>query len=72
MPKKTIALITTLSLFVFLLFGDFLPQPLRSASQQTRNGMNEAVYSLFPSWRPKTNPYERTEKAIEEDNQRSK
>ncbi|MDX2100554.1 MAG: hypothetical protein SFW36_22480 [Leptolyngbyaceae cyanobacterium bins.59] len=44
-----------------------MPQPLKGASQQTRNGMNQALYSVFPSWRPKTRPYERTERAIEQE-----
>lgn len=60
-----------LLLLVFLLFvalGDrFLPQPLSGASLKTRTTLNQVVVGLFPSWKPKTQPYERTEKALEQE-----
>jgi hypothetical protein len=59
----------TLFVFVMLLFvgcGDsFLPKPLSTASLQTRNSINNFVIGIFPSWKPKVNPYKRTEKGIE-------
>ncbi|MEA5549670.1 hypothetical protein VB713_01515 [Anabaena cylindrica UHCC 0172] len=58
-----------LILIGFLLFvagGDqVLPGALGKASTQTRTAMNNFVINLFPSWQPKTKPYERTEKEIE-------
>jgi len=53
----------------FLLFvaaGDqVLPGALGKASTQTRTAMNNFVINLFgSSWRPKTKPYERTEKEL--------
>ncbi|HEY9701905.1 MAG TPA: hypothetical protein V6C58_05645 [Allocoleopsis sp.] len=57
-------------IFLFLIFvgfGDkFLPQPLNSASTNTRNTINNYLYSLVPSWKPKNNPNERTEKEIDQ------
>ncbi|AFZ58206.1 hypothetical protein H6G54_19505 [Anabaena cylindrica FACHB-243] len=58
-----------LILIGFLLFvagGDqVLPGALGKASTQTRTAMNNFALNLFPSWRPKTKPYERTEKEIQ-------
>ncbi len=52
---------------LFISLGDrFLPPPLSTASLQTRTAMNNLLVGAFPSWRPKTKPYERTEKAIDE------
>ena len=63
-------------LFIAILFialGDrFLPQPLSGASLNTRNTLNQTIVGLFPSWRPKTKPYERTEKALEQESQSAK
>ena len=60
----------TFSVLLFLVFvsiGDrFLPEPLGPASQQTRVALNKFLVGLIPGWRPKTNPYERTEEAVEE------
>jgi hypothetical protein len=59
-----------LILIFFLLFvagGDqVLPGSLGKASTQTRTAMNNFFIGLFPSWRPKTKPYERTEKELRE------
>ncbi|MEM7554491.1 MAG: hypothetical protein AAF378_10390 [Cyanobacteria bacterium P01_A01_bin.84] len=63
-----------LLLVVFLLFialGDsILPEPMKSASYNTRTGINNFVIGLFPSWEPKLDPKKRTRDAIEktEDN----
>lgn len=52
---------------LFIVIGDrVLPQPLKGASFKTRNSINEFMLSLVPSWQPKTRPYERTERAVEE------
>ncbi|MBW4507416.1 MAG: hypothetical protein KME64_13015 [Scytonematopsis contorta HA4267-MV1] len=60
----------TLLLIVFLVFvgfGDsFLPKPLSTASYNTRTTINNFAIGLFPTWKPKVNPDERTEKAIED------
>jgi hypothetical protein len=53
-------------LLIFVGFGDsFLPKPLSTASLRTRTAVNNFMIGLFPKWRPKTKPYERTEKALE-------
>ena len=66
--KSTIPIL----LFLFLLFvavGEYIPfKPVSSASVQTKNTLNQFVMGLFPSKRPR-NPYERTEKAIEKEEQ---
>lgn len=50
---------------IFVLAGDrFLPKPLNTASLQTRNQLNHWMVGLFPQWKPKTNPYQRTEDAV--------
>lgn len=52
---------------VFIGFGDrFLPEPLKSASANTRTSINNAITGLFPSWRPSLDPHQRTEDAIEQ------
>ncbi|BAY61372.1 hypothetical protein NIES22_14370 [Calothrix brevissima NIES-22] len=52
---------------IFIGFGDsFLPKPLSTASFQARTKINEFIIGLFPDWEPKTNPYSRTERALEE------
>ncbi len=63
--KSYIPFVLFLSI-IFIGFGDkFLPQPLNTASTNTRNTINTYLSSLVPSWKPKTNPNERTEKAID-------
>ncbi len=50
---------------IFIGFGDsFLPQPLSSASLNTRTAINNFVVGMFPSWQPRTNPHQRTEEAL--------
>ena len=57
-------------MLIFLLFialGDsVLPEPLKSASYNTRSNINKFAISLFPTWEPKHKPHERTRKALEE------
>jgi hypothetical protein len=51
---------------LFVAIGDkILPEPMKSASRSTRATVNEFVINLVPNRKPKTNPYERTEKEIE-------
>lgn len=60
-------------LVVFLVFvslGDrFLPDPLGKASTKTRTALNQFVLGLLPDWEPKTDPYGRTEEALEQEEQ---
>jgi hypothetical protein len=52
---------------IFVGFGDsFLPKPLSTASFNTRTTINNFTIGLFPTWKPKVSPDERTEKAIED------
>lgn len=70
--QPTFFLLLIVSL-VFIGYGDsFLPQPLSTASLQTRTAINNFVIGMFPNWRPKEKPYERTEKAIEDTERGSK
>lgn len=53
---------------VFVGCGDqFLPQPLSGASRQTRAVINNAIVNLVPNSGPKTNPYQRTEDALKQE-----
>ncbi|MBF2015431.1 MAG: hypothetical protein IGS23_09585 [Rivularia sp. T60_A2020_040] len=58
-----------LLLLVFVLFvgiGDrVLPEPMKSASFNTRTTINKNLLGLFPTWKSKLKPHERTNKAIE-------
>jgi hypothetical protein len=52
---------------IFIGFGDqFLPQPLKSASYKTRTALNQMMESSFKVWQPKSKPYGRTEKALDD------
>jgi hypothetical protein len=49
----------------FVGFGDqVLPKPIGKYSTVARIDLDNMLVSAFPSWRPKTNPYGRTEDAI--------
>jgi hypothetical protein len=51
---------------LFVALGDtFLPEPLKGASYHTRTSINQSLVSIFPSWQPKTNPYRKTNNAVE-------
>lgn len=58
-----------LLILAFLLFtalGDsVLPEPLKTASYNTRTTINKFTIGLFPAWQPKQKPHERTRKALE-------
>ena len=64
--KAAIPLFLMLAL-VFIGFGDqFLPQPLRSASYNTRIALNGWMTGSFKLWQPKADPNARTERALEQ------
>lgn len=64
--KAAIPLFLILAL-VFIGFGDqFLPQPLRSASFNTRVALDQWMTNSFNLWQPRTNPNARTERALEQ------
>ena len=64
--KAAIPLFLILAL-VFIGFGDqFLPQPMRSASFNTRVALDSWMTNSFTLWKPKTNPNARTERAIQQ------
>ncbi|HEY9882915.1 MAG TPA: hypothetical protein V6C98_04820 [Thermosynechococcaceae cyanobacterium] len=64
--KAAIPLFLILAL-VFIGFGDqFLPQPMRSASFNTRVALDSWMTNSFTVWKPKTNPNARTERAIQQ------
>ena len=51
--------------FIFISLGDkFLPEPLKSASTNTRTNVNGFLVGLFPKKEFK-NPNQRTEDAVE-------
>jgi hypothetical protein len=64
--KSAIPVVLLLAL-VFIGFGDrFLPPPLNTASFRTRTSLNQWMTSSFNLWQPKTNPHQRTERAIKQ------
>ncbi|BAY22138.1 hypothetical protein NIES2100_19010 [Calothrix sp. NIES-2100] len=66
MHHKTASTWLILLFLIFVGFGDsFLPKPLSTASLHTRTTINQFFVGLFPDWEPKTNPYSRTERALE-------
>jgi hypothetical protein len=55
----------------FVGFGDqVLPQSVGKYSTAARTGLDNMMVNAFPGWRPKTNPYGRTEDAIRETEKR--
>lgn len=66
MRKGTIGFVIFL-LIIFIGFGDkFLPKPLSTASANTRATINNFLANMMPERERKTDPYGRTEEAIEE------
>lgn len=52
---------------LFITLGDkVLPGQLGKSSAHTRTAFNNFALNLFPNVKPPKNPYERTEKKIEE------
>ena len=62
-------LILLLSL-VYIGFGDqFLPLSMGRYSTQARSSLNQMMVGAFPSWRPKTDPQQRTQEAVKQTEQ---
>jgi hypothetical protein len=52
---------------VYIGFGDqFLPTSIGRYSFQARSSLDQMLVAAFPSWRPKTDPQQRTREAIQE------
>ncbi len=50
----------------YIAFGDaFLPGDAGRYSYQARAQLNAMMIKIFPSWKAKTNPHQRTEDALE-------
>ncbi len=60
-----VPLLLLLSLLYIAIGDRILPQPIGKFSTQARTAINQAMTGSFPGWRPKTNPYKRTNDAIE-------
>ena len=68
MQRKPLRIIIPfLLVIVFIGFGDrFLPEPLKSASTNTRKTINRVVIGLVPeNWQPGVDPNERAEEAFD-------
>jgi hypothetical protein len=56
-----------IAFILFIILGDkVLPGKLGKSSIQTRIALNDFALNLFPTVKPPKNPYERTEKQLEE------
>lgn len=67
MFKKSNLIVLLLLFGIFVGIGDsFLPEPMKSASLNTRKTINKNLIGLFPNRKSKLKPHERTRKAIEE------
>lgn len=56
-----------LGIILFVAGGDkVFPGAIGKASNQTRTYVNNFLTDMFPAWKPKTNPYERTEQKLRE------
>ncbi|MEB3336415.1 MAG: hypothetical protein VKJ46_03065 [Leptolyngbyaceae bacterium] len=64
--KATVPLILIFGLLFIGLGDSIFPQPLKGISLQTRNSLNAFMMGLVPKSTPKVKVYERTEKALEE------
>lgn len=64
-PKIPIGFLLIIGI-VFVGFGDrFLPHEIGRYSLQARNSIDQILVNAFPHWQPKTDPYRRTEDAIQ-------
>jgi hypothetical protein len=67
MFKKPSIILILLVFVLFVAIGDsVLPEPMKSASLNTRKTINKQLIELFPTRESKLKPHERTRKAIEE------
>ncbi len=58
---------------IYIGFGDqFLPPSMGQYSFQARRSLDGMMIGMFPEWRPKTNPYDRTEDALQKTEQGGK
>lgn len=65
MRRSTLPVFLVLAL-MFLVFGSALPDPLGQYSTQIRRAANQFAVGLFPQARPRLDPNERTERQLEE------
>lgn len=66
MRSKNLIVVSLLLSLIFIGFGDkFLPKPLSTASLHTRTALDQWFMGM-QFWQPKTQPYARTQKAIDE------
>ncbi|MEA5597975.1 hypothetical protein [Rivularia sp. UHCC 0363] len=73
MLKKPPIILILLIFILFVGIGDsVLPEPMKSASLNTRESINKNLLGLFPTWKSKLKPNERTNKAIEEAEKKGK
>ena len=67
MFKKSYLIAALLLFLAFVGIGDsVLPEPMKSASLNTRTTINKQLMGLFPNRESKLKPHERTNKAIDE------
>jgi hypothetical protein len=65
-PGLPIGILAMLTI-AYIGFGDaFLPGAAGKYSYQTRAQLNALMIKVFPSWKAKTNPNQRTENAVEQ------
>ncbi len=58
---------------IYVGFGDqFLPPAIGQYSGQARRSLDGMMIGMFPEWRPKTNPYDRTQDALQQTEQSGK
>jgi hypothetical protein len=63
-PQRLIKILIPVSI-IFVIFGEqFLPQPLSGISRTIKQGANQFLEGLFPSYQP-VNPHERTRNAVD-------
>lgn len=65
MRRSTFPFVVMLGL-LFLMFGSVLPDPVGQYSTRMRNATNQFVTGLFPKQRPRLTPNERTERQLQE------
>jgi hypothetical protein len=70
--KIPFGLVLFLSLF-YIGFGDrLLPPAIGQYSVQTRTALDRLLISVFPNWKPKTDPSKRTQDAVKNLENRNK
>ena len=52
-------------LLLYIGMGDLLPGPLGKFSLQTRSHIDNWIVGLVPQWKPKVNPYQRTQDQLQ-------